>query len=339
MSKKTEAKPARRHHVIPQLYLSGFTDSGEKDGLLYAHDLRELKTWRAKPSNVAFEKDFYRIDAPGIEADQIEKLFWEVEGEAATVLKKLIESHQLPDEPEAFETLMRFIAQLEMRRPSVRQNLDQTHERVLRLVTKLHANLPDNELRARFERMRQENPETPEVDLNGFREFAKSDDYTIGFSQNHYIKNLVTALLPVADDTLTPLLGMRNWMLMIVDEGAGYFITTDRPVALSWTIEVPPAFAGSPGFGLLHTSVFFPVSKTHLMYGTFGGLRASVAKVDSETVALMNRIMSRSVVRFIYSTDENFLWKNLDESIGHRRNLFDAIRDQRATNETGTEFD
>jgi hypothetical protein len=331
MTEKSKPNPARRHHVIPQFYLAGFTDSGEKDGLLYAHDLRELKTWPAKPANVAFEKDFYRIEVPGIAPDEIEKVFWDVEGKAATVLKKIIESNNLPDTPEDYETLMRFMAQLEMRRPSVRQNLDHTHEKVLRIVTKMHATLPDDELRARFKYMREENPDVPELDLNAFRAFATSDNYTIEFSQNHYIKNLMTALLPVADDTLTPLLAMRNWMLMIADEGAGYFITTDRPVALSWTIEVPPLFENSPGFGLQNTVVFFPVSKRHLMYGTFDALKAPVAPADAETVALMNRIMCRSAVRFIYSTDENFVWKNHDDSIGDRRNLFDVIRDHQAT--------
>jgi hypothetical protein len=334
---KNQRNIARRHHVIPRLYLAGFTDSGEKDGLLYAHDLSELKSWPAKPSNVAFENDFYRIDAPGIDADEIEKVFWEVEGPAATVLKKIIESNRLPDTPEAFETLMRFMAQLEVRRPSVRRSLNQTHEKVLKMATKMHASLPDDELRARFERMREQDPDTPEVDLDAFRDFAKSDNYEIEFSQNHYIKNLTTTLLPVADEALTPLLGMRNWMLLIADEGAGYFITTDRPIALSWTIEVPPFLQASPGFGLRNTVVYFPVSKGLLMYGTFDALRAPVASADTETVALMNRIMSRSALRFIYSTGENFLWKNLDESIGERRNLFDVVREHKSSGEQRTQ--
>src|SRR5437899_8542632 len=109
MTKQGKANPARRHHVIPQLYLAGFTDSGEKNGLLYAHDLRELKTWRAKPSNVAFEKDFYRIDASGIDADEIEKVFWPLEGEAARVLKKIIQLNRLPARRKDYGILMQFM--------------------------------------------------------------------------------------------------------------------------------------------------------------------------------------------------------------------------------------
>src|SRR6266849_6470008 len=115
MQKKAQAKIARRHHFIPQLYLAGFTDSGEKTGLLYAHDLRELKSWRAKPSNVAFERDFYRIDAPGIAADEIEKVFWELEGEAARVFKKIIELGRLPARRKDYGILMHFMAQVYVR--------------------------------------------------------------------------------------------------------------------------------------------------------------------------------------------------------------------------------
>lgn len=49
-----------------------------------------------KPANVAFENDFYQIDLPGIDVDEIEKAFWELEGEAARVLKKIIHLELLP---------------------------------------------------------------------------------------------------------------------------------------------------------------------------------------------------------------------------------------------------
>ena len=51
--KKSQSRIARRHHVIPQLYLAGFTDSGEKNGLLYAHD--------ALYANANNSKGFYRL--------------------------------------------------------------------------------------------------------------------------------------------------------------------------------------------------------------------------------------------------------------------------------------
>ena len=330
MQKKAQANIARRHHVIPQLYLAGFTDSGKKDGLLYAHDLRQLKTWRDKPANVAFVKDFYRIDTPGIDADAIEKSFWEIESQAARVLKKIIELDRLPARRKDYGILMQFMAQLVMRRPSVRGNLTQTTEKLLRMVDQMHASFPDDQLRAKFDRLREQNPDMPEVDLDAFREFVKSDEYTIEFSQNFHINNLMTTLLPVAYETIAPLLALRHWVLWVAEDGAGHFITSDRPVLLTWNVEVPPFYENSPGFGLENTLVIFPISKKHVIYGKFDGPRGAVIPAYAEQVALINRMMSQSVVRFIYSTDENFAWQEEDSRIGDRREMFQAIREYQA---------
>ncbi len=328
--KKAKAKPARKHHFIPQLYLSGFTDSGEKKGLLYAHDLREQKTFRAKPANVGFEKDFYKIDVPGVDVDQIEKVFWELEGQAARVLKKIIQLRMLPARRKDYAILMHFIAQVYVRRPSVRENLRKTHEQVLRMYTQMAASLPDDDLRAQFERVREHNPDIQEVDLDAFREFARADEYEIEFSQNFHIDNLLTALLPVAADTIAPLLALRHWVLWSAQNGAGHFITTDRPVLLTWTVEVPAFYANSPGFGLENTLVIFPLSKTLAMYGRFEGPRGIVIPATAKQIALINRMMSASVGRFIYSPAENFLWEKNDGSIGDSRDMFDAVNAHQA---------
>ncbi len=322
--KKAKANPARKHHYIPQLYLGGFTDSGEKNGLLYAHDLQEVKTWQGKPANVAFENDFYKIDVPGIAPDEIEKIFWELEGEAARVLKKIIQLKMLPGRPKDYGILMHFMAQVYVRRPSVRENLRRQNEQVLRMYTQMVASLPDDQLRAQFDRMRDQEPDMPEVYLEEFREFAKSDEYEIEFSQNFHIDNLLTALLPVAADTIAPLLAARHWLLWIAQDDAGHFITTDRPILLTWIIEVPP-YADSPGFGLENTLVIFPLSKTLALYGRFEGPRAVIPATAKE-VAMINRMMSASVGRFIYSTDENFVWQKKDGSIGDRRDMFEAVK-------------
>ena len=330
MAKKVQAKPARRHHYIPQLYLGGFTDSGEKNGLVYAHDLSKQKTWLAKPAKVGYEKDFYRIDAPGIDVDEIEKVFWELEGEAARVLKKIIQLKMLPGRRRDYAILMHFMAQVYVRRPSVRENLRKTHEQVLRMYTQMAASLPDDQLRMQFDHVREQNPDMPEVDLDAFREFAKSDAYEIQFSQNFHIDNLLTALLPVAADTIAPLLAARHWILWNAQEGADHFITTDRPVLLTWTIEVPPFDADGPGFGLENTLVIFPLSKTLALYGRFNGPRGAVIPATAKEVAMINRMMSGSVVRFVYSTDENFSWEKEDGRIGDRRDMFEAVKAHQA---------
>lgn len=333
--KQSKTKPARRHHYIPQLYLAGFTDSGEKNGLLYAHDLRQLKSWRDKPANVAFVKNFHKIDVPGIDTDEIERVFCELEGAAAEVLKRIIRTNKLPWRRKSYNVLMQFMAQLVVRRPSVRESVTESIDQVLRMVAGMYAGLPDADLQRHLDRLRGDNPDLPETTLAEFREFIKSDDYTTEFSQNFLINNLLSALLPTADDTIAPLLAARHWVLWVAQDGAGHFITTDRPVLLTWTVEVPSFYADSPGFGLQDTLVIFPLSKRLALYGRFEGPRRLALPADADQVALINRMMSYGVVRFIYSTDENFAWKKLtDDRIGDTRDLFEAIKDHQAKKAT-----
>jgi|ERR1017187_10064621 hypothetical protein len=56
---------ARRHHFVPQAYLGRFTDSGTKDGYLFAMETDSGRAFRTTPRNVAVEQDFNRIDIEG----------------------------------------------------------------------------------------------------------------------------------------------------------------------------------------------------------------------------------------------------------------------------------
>jgi hypothetical protein len=74
------------------------------------------------------------------------------------------------------------------------------------------------------------------------------------------------------------------------------------------------------------------LSKKLLMYGKFDEPTDAVFPANSEHVALMNRLMSRDSMRFIYSTDENFAWMKDDGSIGTRRDAFDKLKEFQASN-------
>lgn len=325
MVKTTQSKPAKKHHFVPQLYLSGFTDLGAEAGLLYAHDLDNLRTWKAKTNNVAFENDFYRIDLPGVDVDEIEKSFWPLEGEAARVLKEIIRLDQLPTQPEDYNMLMHFIGTLLVRPPVVRERIEKQRDEQLRKVLRLHAQLPDDQLEARLVKFRVENPEMPEVTPEDFRNFISSDEYSIEFARNYHIKHLVTGLLPAAEQ-IVPLLAARHWVLWKAQNGE-HFITSDNPVTLKWTTEMPPAFAQSPGFAFKNTVVIFPLSKTLALWGRFEGPQGIVIPALNGQVALVNRIITQKARRFVYSTYENFVWTTNNGTDGDRRDMFDAIRE------------
>jgi hypothetical protein len=58
----TEREP-RAHHFVPQCWLAGFTETGEKDGQLWVTDLHRRKQWLSSPVNSGRRRDFYRTSA------------------------------------------------------------------------------------------------------------------------------------------------------------------------------------------------------------------------------------------------------------------------------------
>jgi hypothetical protein len=65
---KTAQNEARAHHFVPQCWLAGFTDTGEKDGVLFVTDIKRKKKWHCKPSETGHRCDLNRIDNPAMGA-------------------------------------------------------------------------------------------------------------------------------------------------------------------------------------------------------------------------------------------------------------------------------
>jgi len=66
----------------------------------------------------------------------------------------------------------------------------------------------------------------------------------------------------------------RKWeMHAIASEDVGCFVTTDRPVVLTWNNpeKIPPMYRESPGFGMPNTEVLFPITKNLIVIGSFQG--------------------------------------------------------------------
>jgi hypothetical protein len=72
----------RKHHYVPQFYLKGFTPTGADGEALWVLDQHSGKQWQSTPPGIAFERDLYRVTAPGVAPDLVERKFAEFEGQA-----------------------------------------------------------------------------------------------------------------------------------------------------------------------------------------------------------------------------------------------------------------
>lgn len=326
----TSSNVARAHHYVPQAYLAGFTDSGTKDGRLYAHDFKQMKTWASTPAGVGFERDYYRVDLPGRSPDEIEKVLGLVEDPGSAILKGILENQALPG-GEEYAQFMLFLALLAVRIPSVRSAMSKAETDLMRIVLAMHAQMPDDQLEARFERMRREDPSTPRTTAEEFRESVKKvvgGETELKLSRTEQVRNFVVGHLGNLD-FIAGILMARQWVLLAAEDGAGDFICSDHPVLLEWTVEVPPFYRNSPGFGLKNTIVHVPLSRKLLLRGTFGGPEGMTVPVDRNAVALINGLAVGKATRFLYTPEPDFIWKKEDGSVSGAADVFAAISEHR----------
>ena len=110
----------KRHHYVPRFYLDRFASSGRVR--VRRRDGNEFVT---STVNVAVESGFYAIEsATGSNADEIERWFSEIEGQAAQSIRKIAESGE-PPVPGSHDQLLLagFLALQVSRTPEQRERL------------------------------------------------------------------------------------------------------------------------------------------------------------------------------------------------------------------------
>src|ERR1039457_1662379 len=86
----------RRHHYVPQCWLAGFTDTGEKDGQLWVTGLVRRKQWQASPRKTGRIRAFSRLADKELDPVMVEKAFANIEAEVAPILRILEREQRRP---------------------------------------------------------------------------------------------------------------------------------------------------------------------------------------------------------------------------------------------------
>jgi len=313
-SKEKSLKSPRRHHFIPKFYLEGFTVSGRKNENLCIMDKEQKKQWRAKPERAAHQKDFYRIEVPGVKLDAVENAFGKFENQAASVVKNIIKKRTLPT-GEDFVILINFVALMSVRILRYRGVFDAPLEEMNKFILRLMVANPKR-WKTIKERMKRDGYEVDEeVSYEVMKRFVERDNYSIKVSQEWHIKNLLDSV-----NILIPLLLARKWFLLIVKEEEDEFVCSDSPVALVWTKPMPPFWG--PGFGMKYTELTMPLNKEIALLGRFEG-EHQILLAPKKAVAKLNTRTAMYAQRFIYSPRKDFIWLNKD---GEIKNAIDLIK-------------
>lgn len=308
----------KKHHYVPRFYLDGFTPDGNDDRL-YVFDKETGRQWRSNLTNTACEKDFYvlEVEESG-DSLALERLLGKFERDGAEAIRFLAENKAVPD-GELYEKLMGFMGLMAVRSPDLIARIEKPFAQVSKSVLYQMTESPE-----RFESLKAEMQEkgvdTTDWNWKEMHDFVRSDEYQISMSQNWKMDAIVTMLPDAAK-----LLASRSWSVIEAPAGCS-FVCSDRPLSIDW---ISRSFGGffSPGLGLTHTAVMFPINKTVALFGMFEKELLPVS-VDEWGVAVVNLNTAYTARQYVYSTGEDFSVVLPDRSIGGKAAFLEAINDR-----------
>ena len=296
-SNAAEREP-RAHHYVPQFWLAGFTDTGEKDGRLWVTDLKRQKQWPSNPENAGHRHDFYRLSgADARDPVAFEKLFSRIEGAYAPLLKALDKGPRGPFRHE-WESLFMYIAVQWIRvpafRPMVLRVADGIHRRFLAEALKTPESWAAWLKKAGFA------PNAPEADYDSMvkfeRELEREHNYTLSAEPEWYLYRGFKAIEGVAKT-----LAERYWRACISVKGG--FIGSDNPVVMDGPKGQLVGFKNAE-------IVLFPVSRHVLLFGA--NHRVKPMQATYRRVAAVNTFTMMTADEQVFSHEPDFYW--LDEN-------------------------
>ncbi|RLA38762.1 MAG: hypothetical protein DRQ64_08285 [Gammaproteobacteria bacterium] len=217
----------KRHHFVPESYLSGFTES--TTGMLNIYNKKTGLWLRQKPKKVMVRNKYYhqRWAPEGVDKNILEKLLGaSIEPKGMESLRKLIKEPEVLDDEDSANILI----YLQFQRLRVPRQADAAKVLAKNAIT---------------QELRKTSKGRDALKLG---KVVIKDSFRFNFLQ-------------MAHGTLTSFFSRMVWQLIEAENGSS-FITSDSPVSFHNVDIIPPA---EPGPGLYGTRVFFPINKRYLL--------------------------------------------------------------------------
>ena len=284
---------SRDHHYVSQFYLKHFA-ADRRDPWLFTFDIPTRKTFMSRPQNVAFEKDFHTINAPGQPPDIVETELAKLESDVAPALDRVVENLRFASATDR-EHILFFLTMLLIKSPAMRKTVDDFTNEIMNLVGKMEAQ--DREVF--YAKVRQhiaEGAMPPDTNIERLRQSVLGSDFTIGLSTEAHLHLAFSVLPQLYGECVAP----RHWNILRATEGQ--FVTSDRPVVALWSDENK---TDPVGLGLGGSRILFPLSSTVAINGGFE-LEDCALEIGAEDVAKINGRIILGVKRQIYARDDGF---------------------------------
>jgi len=317
--KSNKMSKPKRHHYISQFYLAGFTSDGTQNGQIYCFDLLKKESRKTKVRDIGFEKYFNRIDAKNLEEDFLEKEISKFESHAAEVFRKIISDKNLPSSEIEKRTLYEFMASLAVRNPSIRKSWDDFKKNLL--LTAIQFYLTDENTWNNYKK-RAADDGVKGVDNLSYRDARKlfiDTDWKMISHNNDFVKIELPSVERVAN-----LLSHREWTLFDASNCFYNLITSDRPVKLFWNDSKLNEGNIGPGFAMKKSELFFPISKSFLLMGSYERQYPKIIATD-EMVTNFNVTQFYYTDRYLFSPTVKFYFEDAKDKIRDSDTLLNAI--------------
>jgi hypothetical protein len=310
----------RLHHILPVFYLSGFTDTGTREGWLHVFDyFRRGKRYRARPTKVARERDYYRIYELEVDQNAVEKELDNLESSLAPVLHEVIERRTIKS-PKELGSLLSLAALIHARGPRARDNFSVGLENRMREGL-ISGNVSKEEWEKIVEAEKRAGVDPALLpSYEEARRLVKEGTWSPKAPQLHVV-DAIRHMQRAMFDLLLP----HVWSLAAADPGSAEFVCSDSPLTWSTKEMWEPGWSEDERLDDPNVTVMFPLSKSLALITcpydrdnpkrfTYQATEAVVAWVNSRT-----QLYSYGM---LYSASPDFLLLQKGNKVGHSQDYF-----------------
>ncbi|CAD6524799.1 hypothetical protein LMG28140_01687 [Paraburkholderia metrosideri] len=297
---------ARKHNCVLQRYLSGFTRNHDKNSQLYVVDSAVAHAFVTTPVSVAAEREFSPIEIDTDGPASIQLSYGQFELELASAVTRINSKGDFSSDADR-ALILKLIAQLAMLSPDCMEGARRYNGETTGSLSEFAI--------ANREGWESQKQTVAQPGTKGVVDLTREKLRTLGGRNDETIAALTTEHHEqdlLAMTTIYNLLHRRSWIVARATSSSGGFITSDRPVTLSWDDVEREAGPDVPGLGLQGTSVFFPLTKDLVMRGRFDG-RVGTLELPITTVAGINSRTIFYADHQIYAETDRFRF--LDEHL------------------------
>jgi len=281
----------KRHHYLPQFYLSNFC----RNGGLWVFDRERSEYRQQTPKNTALKQHYYTVESSSGEKNtQIEELLSLVEGLAKGVLEKLTSGSEITREEK--DEFALFVAFMMNRGPVFEKSVNEMQESLIRRVGDLMFADEERVLQMMNDRER-ETGEKSDVSAKDLVEFYRKGAFGIEVHRNESLRLMLSLGYELAH-----CFRQMNWVVLHAPTKTA-FMTTDAPFVLLPPEHWKPSIYG---YGIITpgTRKLLPLGPDACLVMFDRGDELFHRSIDVDSVRRINLRLAHQSDRFVIARDE-----------------------------------